>query len=108
MQSFLQLSIAILLLAYGVQGRSIDEMDNSIQGAESAKLFPADWLQISEAPPAKIVQPLGTTIELECEVSGSPTPAIHWVRGTNPKHSVSQLLQTVFKEHILLNLQNKK
>lgn len=89
MDSFLHLIIALLLVASGIYGRAIDDLDNSIQSVDETKDFKLDFLTISAPPPPKVIQPLGTTIELECEVSGVPPPTIQWVRGSNPDNSVS-------------------
>lgn len=100
MDSLLQLVIAttslLVLLASvtSINARAIDDlMENSLQagdfGGDPSDL--TDWIKITEAPPPKIVQTLGTSIELECEVMGSPPPTVHWVRGNNPSSNVSGL-----------------
>lgn len=88
MNSFVYLS-AIGLLICGAYGRAIEEPDNSIQSEENQYTGGRDWVKISEAPPPKIVQQIGNSVELECEVSGSPPPSVHWVRGNKPVDSVS-------------------
>lgn len=72
----------LFLLTNRLQGRSIDDIENSIT---QSKQLPEshDWVQISEIPPLKLIQPLGSTVELECEVTGSPLPTLNWVRGKN-------------------------
>lgn len=91
MESYLYLAVA-LLLASSINGRAIDDMDNSILGNNNnneGKMFAdRDWVEISLAPPPKLIQQSGNTIELECEVTGSPQPTIHWIRGTNPHNIV--------------------
>lgn len=92
MESYLYLAIA-LLLASSINGRAIDDMDNSIQLTNNInnddKMFAdRDWVEISLAPPPKLIQQSGSSIELECEVTGSPQPSIHWVRGNNPHNIV--------------------
>lgn len=90
MESYVYLAVA-LLLASSINGRAIDDMDNSIQSANNNddKMFAdRDWVEISLAPPPKLIQQTGTSIELECEVTGSPQPSIHWIRGNNPHNIV--------------------
>lgn len=89
MYSFVYL-IAVGLLICGVYGRAIEEPDNSIQSDDNQYTGGRDWVKISEAPPPKIVQQIGNAVELECEVSGSPPPSVHWVRGNKPVDSVSR------------------
>lgn len=88
MYSFVYL-IAIGLLICGVYGRAIEEQDNAIQSDDNQYTGGRDWVKISEAPPPKIVQQIGNAVELECEVSGTPPPSVHWVRGNKPLDSVS-------------------
>lgn len=81
-----------LLLASSINGRAIDDLDNSILGNNNndEKIFAErDWVEISLAPPPKLIQKAGNSVELECEVVGSPQPTIHWVRGNNPHNIVS-------------------
>lgn len=69
--------------------RAIEEPDNAIQSDDNQYTGGRDWVKISDAPPPKIVQQIGSPVELECEVSGSPAPTVHWVRGNKPIDSVS-------------------
>lgn len=74
-----------------------DELENSlspgVDSLENSKSKPQiDWVKISEAPPPKVVQIVGTTIELECEAVGSPAPVIYWVRGSSPQALVRIIL----------------
>ncbi len=91
MESYLYLAVT-LLLASSINGRAIDDLDNSIlsNNNNDDKTFAEhDWVEISLAPPPKLMQPAGNSIELECEVTGSPQPTIHWIRGNNPHNIVS-------------------
>lgn len=79
-----------------IHGQNIDDelIDNSLspglETSENPQPKPQiDWVKISEAPPHKVVQPIGATIELECEATGSPAPSIYWVRGNNPQAVVT-------------------
>lgn len=91
MESYLYLAVAFLL-ASTINGRAIDDLDNSIltnNNNNDDKMFAdRDWVEISLAPPPKLLQQAGNSIELECEVSGSPQPSIHWIRGDNPHNFV--------------------
>lgn len=94
MESYLYLAVA-LLLASSIHGRAIDDLDNSIQlsannnNNDDEKMFAEhDWVEISLAPPPKLIQQTGNSVELECEVTGSPQPTIHWIRGNNPQNIV--------------------
>ena len=87
MNKMLYLSAVTLLLCnVMVHGRALDDRDNSIQSDDSGG---RDWVKISEAPAPKVFQQIGSSVELECEVSGSPPPTVHWVRGNKPIESVS-------------------
>lgn len=93
MESYAYLAVALLLLASSINGRAIDELDNSILTSSSNDDKPfveRDWVEISLAPPPKLIQQAGNSIELECEVTGSPQPTIHWIRGNNPQNIVSE------------------
>lgn len=91
MNSYLYLAVALLLVST-INGRSIDDLDNSIQSANNDEKLYADrdWVEISLAPPPKLFQQAGNSIELECEVTGSPQPTIHWIRGNNPHNIVRE------------------
>lgn len=88
MYSFVCLLVVGLFIS-NVYGRAIEEPDNSIQSDDNQYTGGRDWVKISDAPPPKIVQQIGSPVELECEVSGSPPPTVHWVRGNKPLDSVS-------------------
>jgi len=100
MESYLYLAV-VLLLASSINGRAIDDLDNSIQSTnnDDDKLFAErDWVEISLAPPPKLIQQAGNSIELECEVAGSPQPTIHWIRGNNPHNIVDNIDANVISE----------
>jgi len=98
MNSFVYLS-AIGLLICSAYGRAIDEPDNSIiQSDDSQYTGGRDWVKISEAPPPKIIQQIGSSVELECEVSGSPAPTVQWVRGNKPVDSINDFDSNLISE----------
>lgn len=73
------------LLVCNAYGRSIDNPDNTISGDAITTEF-NEWVKIK---PIKIRLHTGNTVELECDVIGSPPPSIHWVRGDKPIDTVS-------------------
>lgn len=73
------------LLACNVYGRSIDEPDNTIS-SETTFVEINEWVKVK---PIKIRQHNANSVELECDVIGSPPPSIHWVRGGKPIDNVS-------------------
>lgn len=75
------------LLACNVYGRAIDESepDNTIS-SETTFVEINEWVKVK---PIKVHQHIGNTVELECDVIGSPPPSIHWVRGGKPIDNVS-------------------
>lgn len=86
------IGFVVICTTISTHGQNIDDelIENSLspemENIDHSKAKPQiDWVKISEAPPAKIVQPIGATIELECEATGSPAPVIYWVRGSNPQ-----------------------
>lgn len=84
--------VVILLLTVSncAQSRAIDDFDNSIDQVEqNIAVTGREWVQISEAPPTKVEQKIGSTLELECEVTGSPVPTVHWIRGNKFESDVS-------------------
>lgn len=91
--------LAGIIIPREVYGRAIDDLDdnriepssNIVSGDGSSNvnggighrtLFESeDWVKVVKAPPEKIVQTLGSTIELTCEIMGAPLPTIQWIRG---------------------------
>uniref|UniRef100_U5EZP6 Putative neural/ectodermal development factor imp-l2 n=1 Tax=Corethrella appendiculata TaxID=1370023 RepID=U5EZP6_9DIPT len=88
MNLLLFLSIAILATlnsAHLCLGRSIPEQDNSLtssSNSNSNSKYRREWIKISKAPPVTVKQSRGQTVELNCEVIGSPTPIVQWVHGS--------------------------
>lgn len=94
MNSFKRLLLAAALLlalsAAGTSGRAVDldpdsalsaSAGSSSEGVRGRDIRPT-FVKITAAPPARAVQIRGTTVELECEVMGSPTPSVQWVHGS--------------------------
>lgn len=93
MKQLISFVVMTVLLSSNCLGRSISsEPDNSLSANSVNSVTyeqPRDWVKISRAPPARITQVRGTTIELECEVMGSPTPIVQWVHGSGQMIDVS-------------------
>lgn len=81
--------LLLLTASNSAQSRAIDDFDNSIDQVEPNFDTDREWVQISEAPPSKVEQKVGSTLELECEVTGSPVPTVHWIRGNKFESDVS-------------------
>lgn len=72
-----------------INGRAVDlEQDNSLSASSSSssssgpRMARPNFVKITSPPPAQITQIRGSTVELECEVMGSPTPYVQWVHGS--------------------------
>lgn len=91
MNSIIYLSL-FALLACSVNGRAIEEPDNTIS-SDTAFVEINEWVKIK---PIKIRPHVGNSVELECDVIGSPPPSIHWVRGDKTVNSVSITSRSVF------------
>lgn len=87
-----------MVLVVSTIARSVvtDDDDNSLspslsrqQKSESRN----DFVKIVKAPVSRISQPVGYSIELECEVIGSPTPIVQWVHGSGQYVNVSLLIR---------------
>lgn len=80
----LNLLAMLALLTPQINGRAVDlEQDNSLSASSSgSRVTMPNFVKITSQPPAQITQVRGTTVELECEVMGSPTPYVQWVHGS--------------------------
>lgn len=90
MNALMILAVLILGLALPHRGycrpmiEEEDEMDNAIEPDRATKNEAQDWVKITKAPPQKVVQKLGESVEVECEVMGSPAPFVEWFEGRYP------------------------
>ncbi|XP_058169327.1 neural/ectodermal development factor IMP-L2 [Anopheles ziemanni] len=83
-------ALLLALTATGTTGRAVDlDTDGTLSasaGSSSESVRGRDvrptFVKVTAAPPARAVQIRGTTVELECEVMGSPTPSVQWVHGS--------------------------
>uniref|UniRef100_A0A8D8KVF8 Neural/ectodermal development factor IMP-L2 n=1 Tax=Culex pipiens TaxID=7175 RepID=A0A8D8KVF8_CULPI len=96
----LYLALALTALAPQINGRAVDlDQDNSLSASSSSssssssasasRVSRPNFVKITSQPPAQVTQIRGTTIELECEVMGSPTPYVQWVHGSGQTADVS-------------------
>lgn len=76
----------------------MNDIDNSISVNEPSTMsrphFGEDWIEFTIPPPTKIVQNLGSPVEIVCEVMGSQVPTIQWVVGHLPLSEVSSKLES--------------
>lgn len=80
----LNLLAVLALLSPQINGRAVDlEQDNSLSASSSgSRTSRPNFVKITTLPPRQLTQVRGTTVELECEVMGSPTPYVQWVHGS--------------------------
>lgn len=93
MKQSIILIIMVLVVCISARSVSIEE-ENSLSSSLSKQQKVEnrnDFVKIVKAPAARISHPVGYTVELECEVVGSPTPMIQWVHGSGQYVNVSQL-----------------
>lgn len=86
MNSIIYLSL-FALFACNVNGRAIDEPDNTISDDRTFVEI-NEWVKVE---PIKIRPHNGNSVELECDVIGSPPPSITWIRGEKSIDNVSKL-----------------
>lgn len=84
--------LSVLILAVWLHFTSCrrlrDNMSNDIEDT-SNYIRPKDWVRISREPTPVINAPVGTRVEIECEVVGSPAPSVQWLKGNTPLTDVS-------------------
>lgn len=51
-----------------------------------------EWLKVTLAPEAHVQHKLGSPLDLECEILGTPPPQVKWIRGPYNSNSVSPQL----------------
>ncbi|XP_030380132.1 neural/ectodermal development factor IMP-L2 isoform X2 [Scaptodrosophila lebanonensis] len=101
----------IVLLLFGslscAHSRAIDvvdesnDVDNSIEAEEKprSRPFESDWLKFTKTPPVKVLQTPGATIEIACEMMGSPLPTVQWVVGHMPLSEIESMESNVLSEN---------
>uniref|UniRef100_A0AAG5CUU0 Ig-like domain-containing protein n=1 Tax=Anopheles atroparvus TaxID=41427 RepID=A0AAG5CUU0_ANOAO len=88
----LMVALLLALMATGSSGRAVDlDPDSTLsasagssssEGVVRGRAMRPTFVKVTAAPPARAVQIRGTTVELECEIMGSPTPTVQWVHGS--------------------------
>lgn len=73
-----------------------EDMDNAIEPDSSRKNEVQDWVKITKAPPQKVIQKLGESVEVECEIMGSPAPFVEWFEGRYPSDNEVSLLLSFY------------
>lgn len=68
-------------------GESEDNLSNNVETSTS-RWESEQWLKVSLAPDAHVDHKLGSPLELECEIMGSPPPEVKWIRGSYVANSV--------------------
>jgi hypothetical protein len=98
MKSIMILYVVVISLAVSCFGHVIpealssEEMDNAISSPsenQPQEVEKKDWIKVTKKPPTRVHYHDGQSIELECEVIGSPAPNVEWVRGTGQMIDVS-------------------
>lgn len=96
MKNLVILFVTFALLACNCFGHVIpeafssEEADNSLTSpSEPQPVAKKEWLKVSKKPPTRLHYHDGQSLELECEVIGSPAPVVEWVRGTGQRIDVS-------------------
>lgn len=62
-------------------------LSNNVETSTSTE--PEEWLKVTLAPEPHVQHKLGSPLELECEILGTPPPQVKWVRGPYNANSVS-------------------
>lgn len=71
---------------------SSEETDNILSSPSEQQTPTAvkkEWIKVSKKPPTRLHYRDGQSLELECEIIGSPAPIVEWVRGTGQRIDVS-------------------
>lgn len=106
------LAILVFTSNNGSEARAIsDDLDNSIEAggeqqssSSSSSSLQAktrlgqDWIKFTKNPPVKMLQTLGSPVEIVCEVMGSQIPSIQWVVGHVPLSEIETIESNVISE----------
>lgn len=66
-----------------------EDLSNNNVETSTSRWESEEWLKVSLAPEAVVEHRLGTPVELECEIMGTPPPQVKWIRGPYNANSVS-------------------
>lgn len=76
------MKFSVLLLAVWLQLATPRRLGDSINNEIEVVSNPLNSrLIMNEAPVPILTKPMGSRVELECQVSGSPVPSIQWLKG---------------------------
>lgn len=108
MKKIVLISAVVLSLALSCFGHVIpealssEEMDNAIQSSpgetQAQDVEKKDWIKVTKKPPTRVHYHNGQSIELECEIIGSPAPIVEWVRGTGQRIDESDFSSNIISE----------
>ncbi|XP_055544660.1 neural/ectodermal development factor IMP-L2 [Wyeomyia smithii] len=97
----LSLLAVLAILAPVISGRAIDlDQDNSLSASSTGPrtTIRPNFVKITSQPPSQITHLRGSTIELECEVMGSPTPNVQWVHGSGQAADWDDVTMNIISE----------
>lgn len=97
----LYLLAMLAILAPQINGRAVDiDQDNSLSASSTGPRTTTrpNFVKITSQPPPQVTQIRGSTIELECEVMGSPTPYVQWVHGSGQTADWDDVTMNIISE----------
>ncbi|XP_072753629.1 neural/ectodermal development factor IMP-L2 isoform X2 [Anoplolepis gracilipes] len=57
--------------------------------------FTSTWTSIIQNPPDSLEAAVGSRVELQCEVTGTPPPQVYWITGNEPERQIQELTMRV-------------
>lgn len=92
------LALAVIAIGHGCESRAVhpsaavadDSGDIESNNVETSTPNEAEeWLKVTLAPEPHMQHKLGTPLDLECEIMGTPPPKVKWIRGSYSANAVS-------------------
>uniref|UniRef100_A0A1A9WLJ4 Ig-like domain-containing protein n=1 Tax=Glossina brevipalpis TaxID=37001 RepID=A0A1A9WLJ4_9MUSC len=106
--TYLLLGLLVFASSSGSHARVIDDLDNSIEMVDEKPSSQAmlharsrlgkDWIRFVKTPPGKIIQTMGSPVEIVCEIMASPIPTVQWVVGHLPLSEIDSIESNVISE----------
>uniref|UniRef100_A0A1A9UG40 Ig-like domain-containing protein n=3 Tax=Glossina TaxID=44049 RepID=A0A1A9UG40_GLOAU len=106
--TYLLLGLLVFASSRGSHARAIDDLDNSIEMVDEKPSSQAmlhtrsrlgqDWIRFIKTPPGKIMQTIGSPVEIVCEIMGSQIPTVQWVVGHLPLSEIDSIESNVISE----------